>query len=144
MNDKELIHYGVLGMRWGVRHDKEYKSGMKSLKSRGLSRDQFVKERAALRLKTANRLYNKNSSKMNNRIVNRNAIGTAAMSSLLGSYGTMRYDQARARGKGVVRSYLKGFASQVGNVALLGAPSMLEYASVRQARKYPNGKKPRQ
>lgn len=30
--DNELYHYGVIGMRWGIRHDKQYKSDKNSLK----------------------------------------------------------------------------------------------------------------
>lgn len=29
----ELYHYGVMGMRWGVRHDKQYRAQKKNLKS---------------------------------------------------------------------------------------------------------------
>lgn len=82
----------------------------------------------------ANKLYSKNSKEANSRIAKMNMGETLAKTYLLGSYGAMKYEQAKARGdstgKAVVTSILKNW----GNNLTFGAPGALEYLDNRSAR----------
>lgn len=97
-----LEHFGVLGMRWGVRHDRRVKmakarfktdrkainkdkSLSKTQKTRKIaaSREQWMKERE----KAANRLYSLNSKAANRKIARESTGKTLAKVALMGSAG---------------------------------------------------------
>ncbi len=117
-----LAHYGVLGMRWGVRHDKgfrgakasakaAYKNAMQGAASRGekaKAKEQYRNSINEAKVKAANRLYSTNSTEANRRIQTRSTAKTIGMSALLGSYGTMHYDRAvsehASKGKAIARA----------------------------------------
>lgn len=163
---ESLQHYGVLGMRWGVRHDKQYKSdkakitaayrqdleraGQKYKRDKNEKALDVAENRAELKrrkaindakVKTANRLYSRNSQEANRRIQTRGTAGTLGLSALLGSYGTMHYDRARSEGMGVgrsaVRGALAGYANRLSTAAMPipgGAAGMHNYLKDRADR----------
>ena len=93
-SNNDIKHFGVLGMRWGVRHDKKYQAIERS--ARGKKNYNSIVKKA--KLDTANRLYSKNTSKMNNSIVNASTGETLVKSFLMGSYGSMKYAKAKSEG----------------------------------------------
>lgn len=144
-----LEHFGVLGMRWGVRHDRRVrmakarfktdrkainrdKSLSKTQKTRKIaaSREQWMKERE----KAANRLYSLNGKEMNRRIARQSSKKTVAKAMLLGSTGSAMYDNMRAKGHGRVLSGVVG--GTVGRVdgQLLNLPSLGYYVANRARR----------
>ena len=157
-----LVHYGVLGMRWGVRHDKEYKSDKAKIKNayrQELERAKQsykrsgnesaletaegraeAKRRKAIndaKVKTANRLYSTNSEETNRRIQTASTGKTLAKSALLGSYGALHYTRARGEGKGRGRSAVRGVLARAipGSGGLDGIAGLHNYAVDRAARK---------
>lgn len=145
-----LQHYGVLGMRWGIRHDRRvrmakasYKTQRKALKKSGAiktasgqrklaaSREEWMKQRES----AANRLYSKNSKETNRRIARMSSKQALGQSYLMGSYGALKYNQNRARGKGKVSSFMKGRIADTVNNGLYGVPGTVEYLRNRRARK---------
>ena len=164
---EELQHYGVLGMRWGVRHDKEYKAQKSKItnayrkdleKSQSLYKSERskygrneadrraekrgdsaeAKRRNAInkaKVDTANRLYSGNSKEANRRIQTRSTAKTLGISGLLGSYGALQYDRARAEGNSKGKAAVKGTLARLGDTALSNAVGVTDYLQDRQARK---------
>lgn len=118
-----LEHFGVLGMRWGVRHDRRVRMAKARFKTdrSAASREQWMKERE----NAANRLYSLNGKEMNRKIARQSSKKTVAKAALLGSTGSAIYDKMRSRGHGRVVSGVVGAA---GN-ALNGIPSYAYYAA---------------
>lgn len=55
-NNNELYHYGVIGMRWGIRRGnaaKSYAKGVKKLKKYEKKEDKFIKKSDKLAVKGA-------------------------------------------------------------------------------------------
>lgn len=130
-SNNDIKHFGVLGMRWGVRHDKQYQAKERS--ARGKKNYNSIVKKA--KLDTANRLYSKNTSKMNNSIVNASTGETLVKSFLMGSYGSMKYAKAKSEGSGTASAAVNGILMNWGNNLLYNVPSLIEYADNRSARK---------
>lgn len=141
-----LAHYGVLGMRWGVRHDKEYKSEKKGIKKS----DEYKgfknrKERKNAindaKVRAADRLYSTNSTATNRKIQTRSTAKTLGMSALYSSYGALHYDRARtgegySRGKAFLRGYLSGQMNNATKAVIpfMGIAGTHNYIKDRQGR----------
>lgn len=63
LNDKELYHHGVKGMKWGVRHDKE-RANLLSRNDRNLSAMQQVSRQKQLRQADRNLLIKAKRKKL--------------------------------------------------------------------------------
>lgn len=145
-----LEHYGVLGMRWGIRHDRRVKYAKKRYKTikketkkdRTLSDDQKSRKINSAREdwmnereKAANRLYTFNSKEANRKIAREGSAKALAKTSLMGSYGALAYNRARAAGHGRLTSGLIGEAMGTLDNMTYGAGSTAEYVAQRTARK---------
>lgn len=142
-DDTSLQHYGVIGMKWGIRRarNKQAKENYKKAISNNVDKKdakksyKLEKKNKSNDTKIANRLYSKNSKAMNARIAKMD-IGEAFLKTyVLGSYGTMKYEKARSEGSGVASSAGKAVLKNAGNVYALGIPSLVEYMQNRRARK---------
>ena len=150
-----LQHFGVLGMRWGVRHDRRvkaakamYKTNRKAInKDKSLSKGQKQKKIAASREQwmkerenAANRLYSLNSKGLNRKIARDSSAKTLAKVSLMGSKGAALYNSRRGKGHSRLSSGLAGVAKNaIDNTPYLGfatdVASWTYYNKNKQARK---------
>lgn len=65
MYENELMHYGVLGMRWGVR--KERSSGSSSLRARKSRMSEDAREAKQIKKKKVSQMSNAELRKLNTR-----------------------------------------------------------------------------
>ena len=149
-NNDELMHYGVLGMKWGVRRASKMASKSQSLrtKSEKYASEGKTKKANALQAK-ANKLQNKSIKKMNKHTefsggketvdrVRKQKLGkTVAQSLLFGTYGALKYNEARAASKSRGRAALNAVLWNAANEATLGLASVVE----PRTRKNPTRKK---
>lgn len=178
--EDELRHYGVLGMKWGVRRtrrkdakanyrksvDKAFSKYEREINSieKGYKRGQTLskkdqareakadadyqkatsKAKAAYKLaKTdksndaaiANKLYSKQNKKANDAIANMSMGKAMLQSYVLGSYGALKYNEAKARGAGKASAAIEGLLYQMGDTMFSKIPSTVDYLDNRAARK---------
>lgn len=143
----ELRHYGVLGMKWGIRRARR-KGAAQAYKDR-LAKAKTHKEKRAAKeeyerakndkshdVAIANRLYSKQSKAVNRRVANMDMGKALVQSYLMGSYGALKYNEARAnryasRGQAAV----EGLMFNIGNTMVYGGLSAAKYLDNRFARK---------
>lgn len=176
----ELYHYGVLGMKWGVRRarrniakeaynkrtDKAYKEYERTIadieksykRGQNLSKKDQARELAAEKkyadatakakadykkaktdrskdVSIANRLYSKQSKEANKRVVNMSMGKAMTESFLMGSYGALKYSEAKARGQSTGKAAVEGILYNSANMATGGILSTGKYLENRAARK---------
>ena len=144
-----LEHFGVLGMRWGIRHDRRvkmakamYKTKRKTIKKDSslsneqkkrkisASREEWMKERE----RAANRLYSLQNKETNKRVARMTSRGAIGKSLLMGSYGALKYTDSLAHGAGKFMSYVRGASADAHNNAVGGRLGREEYFQNRNAR----------
>lgn len=102
----DLSHYGVAGMKWGIRHDRinvglnrqakmRYKTNIQNGMSRNEAKAKYRSERFKNDLATAKRRYTGEYKSTLRKVVSDSAAKTAAKSTLLGSYGALAYNRIR-------------------------------------------------
>lgn len=116
----ELMHYGVLGMRWGVHRAKVNKQ--KSIKAKKVGKVGLAKvyDQKAKYISAKHRTR-VGSEKAYDRIRNTNLGKLAGQSLLLGTYGTLNYHRMRAKGQKIGSSAAKSVLPSLGAGLATGA-----------------------
>lgn len=122
-NQNELKHYGILGMRWGVRRARNSLEKAKQLRKQGRK-----KEATKLETKAKNRLakHERLAGKKTIDYTMRQSLGkSVAKSLLLGTYGALRYDQMRSEDINRGLSAAVGVLGSVANYNTMGVASII-------------------
>lgn len=123
MNNDELRHYGILGMRWGHRRANSLIKKANSYKRSGdmASYKQTKVKAESIRTKhkkLAGRAYDYS---------NKESIGKSIAKSLLfGTHGALKYNEARAKGVGRGKAAVKASLHSLANLNTLGVYGVVE------------------
>lgn len=122
--NEELYHYGVLGMKWGVHRARKNAAKASRAKAKGKT------EKAAKYDAKAKKLRQKHEDLAGKAAIdytnNQSTGKTVAKSLLMGTYGTLGYNQARANGHGRGRSAAVAVLANLGNNLTYGLGSIVE------------------
>ena len=151
----ELMHYGVLGMKWGVRRARKNREKAKASQKRarewsanagaskgdnstlGKAARNSALKRAAKERSNAKKYSEKAKaiekkhrervgSDTYNRLKKKSTGELFAKSMLMGTYGTLKYEQAKTQGASTGKAALKGLLANLGNNLTYGALAVAE------------------
>lgn len=135
MYNDELKHYGVLGMRWGIRRSREVKGVKANKKKYKGNKEAYNKDMKVAREKAANRLYSKQNRTANKEIANMSTGQVLVRTALLGSFGSLKYSEAKGRGASTGKAVVEGILYNWGNNMSGTLLSNMQYLDNRAARK---------
>ena len=119
-NTNELVHYGVIGMKWGQRRARSYQKKITSTRAKGKKDDKYQEKITKIKNKE------KNFGGAAKRVEKMSALDTVLKASLLGTYGTVKYEQSRAEGKARVDSVMNSIGYSAVNSLTSGLYSFAE------------------
>lgn len=128
-DDSYLQHYGVLGMKWGVHRAKVNAEKASRAKARGDSEAAVKYTAKANKIKQKH--INRTSKETYNRVKNTSTAKLLGESMVLGTYGALKYNEARSSGSGRGKSILNGllygtFGAATGGLASIVEPRVKE------------------
>lgn len=129
MNNDYLCHYGVLGMKWGIHKAKAYaKSANRIIAKKGVNPETMAKaeKRRAKSAKIEQKHRDRGGSKTYDRVANTRTAVLYGQSVMLGTYGALNYQRARANGDTVAQGILDGCITAVGNYVTSGLLGIIE------------------
>lgn len=119
-----LMHYGVLGMKWGVHRSKVNAQKAREARRTGDSSKAKYYENKS---KAIRKKHEKRSGKQTVKRVENMSVGKALVQSFVfGTYGALKYNQARAKDKSRCRAAVNGILGYMGNNLTIGGLSVVE------------------
>ena len=116
----ELKHYGVAGMRWGVRRSSEFKEA--KIASKGKSKSVRKKMLNSAREKALLKQQPGMSAGTAKRIAELSLGRSIAQNMFVGNFGAVHYNKARAEGVSKGRAWAGGILRTIGNYAAGNIP----------------------
>lgn len=120
---QEFEHYGVLGMKWGIHRSKVNKAKANRARSKGKNKKAEKYEAKSEKIKQKH--INRTDKKTYDRVSKKSVKKLLAQSMLMGTYGSLKYNQSRSKGAARFESFAKGYGYAILNGALSGIPSFV-------------------
>lgn len=124
MQQNELKHYGVLGMKWGVHRAK--KNADKAAKYRKKGNTEKAKQYEAKSKKIESKHRKRVGDAAYDRVAKTSTGKLIVESMVFGTYGALNYNRARSAGASRGKSAIVGALSTMGNTATGGLLSIAE------------------
>lgn len=140
----ELKHYGVVGMRWGVRRSSEFKSAKVASRGKsGVERKKLLDDAREKALIRQQPFLTAGGSK---RIAGLSLGRNIAQQLFVGNFGATIYNEMRAGGASRGRAWVVGVMASIGNATLANGPSMAADVAKWVSRKSvrPNKSRPKE
>ena len=143
MDNNTLQHYGVLGMKWGIRRARKNRDKASEYRKRGEKEtaERYEKKAARIEQKHRNRA---GSDKVYDSIKSSSTKKLIGQSFVMGTYGTLNYHRLRSkdvkRGYAFVASLASNLVSTSSGVVGIVEPRIT--AEYRKYRRNPGGYKP--
>lgn len=123
-NNDYLIHYGVLGMKWGQRRARIASEKASKYSSKGKTSKAAKYSEKATRISSKHKRLGGTAAY--NRVKNTSTGKAIVQSSLMSTYGALKYNEARGKGASRGKALVKGIIYGNVNRATAGLLSVVE------------------
>lgn len=133
-----LMHYGVLGMKWGQRRAR--KNASRSVNFRRSGQIEKAKKYAIKARKIESKHRSRAGDKAYNRVKATSTGKLIGQSILMGTYGSLKYHQAKTKGNSTGKAAVTGVLHNIGNIATNGILGVVEPRANASGNKKKNSK----